>query len=251
MDDRRNAEDLERLSALLKSAQHAVAFTGAGISTLSGIRDFRGKNGIYRDGSVDPRIFELSEFRRDPSLYYENARDFIYDLEEKHPSVVHRSLARLEAEGLLKAIITQNVDLLHQKAGSRRVLEIHGSPSVHECPGCGSEMAFAAAAAIVRAGSQPRCPDCGAVLKPRIVFFGEGLPRSVLAEAEAEARKADLMLVLGTSLQVYPAAALPQLCCRSGGSIVIVNDQDTPMDGFAALRLRDLEGAFSWLENSA
>lgn len=120
----------------IMSARYCVAFTGAGVSTLSGIRDFRGKNGLYRDVDAD-RIFDIDVFYRDPSVYYSMARDFIYTLGEREPSVVHRVLSSLESRGFLKAVITQNIDLLHRKAGSKAVDEIHGSPAVHYCPSCG------------------------------------------------------------------------------------------------------------------
>lgn len=116
---------------------------------------------------------------RDPSFYYAMTREFIYGLDDKEPSVVHKVLAHLEQRGLLSAIITQNIDLLHQKAGSERVIEVHGSPSIHRCPRCGTTMTFAEAATIVRAGDIPRCGNCGAVLKPEITFFGEALPSAI------------------------------------------------------------------------
>ena len=245
--DRKNADDIEALYAMILSSRHCVAFTGAGVSTLSGIRDFRGKNGLYK--SVDAeKIFDIAAFRRDPSFYYAMTKDFIYNLDEKNPSVVHRVLARLELEGALGSLITQNIDLLHQKAGSLRVIEVHGSPSVHRCPSCGKTMAFADVAAIVRAGSLPRCAGCGAVLKPDITFFGESLPAGALSDARDEARRADLMLVLGSSLLVYPAAMLPEITLDRGGRIVIVNDMETHLDRRAAMRFADLETVFDGLE---
>ena len=194
------------------------------------------------------KIFDLGEFRQDPSFYYSATRNFIYNLDEKEPSVVHRVLAKLEAEGTLAALVTQNIDLLHRKAGSRRVIEIHGSPLVHRCPACGSTMSFGEAQAIVRAGGMPRCRNCGAVLKPDITFFGEALPFLALREAQDEARAADLMLVLGSSLQVYPASSIPQLTLEAGGAIVIVNAMETWLDSRATLRFDDLGRVFDWME---
>ena len=239
--------DLEALFDLIEASKHCVAFTGAGVSTLSGIRDFRGKNGLYNDVDAE-KIFDLDEFRRDPSFYYTATRNFIYNLEEKEPSVVHRVLARMEARGRLAALITQNIDLLHRKAGSRRVIEIHGSPLVHRCPACDSAMGFEEAAAIVRAGRMPRCPNCGAVLKPDITFFGEALPVRALREAQDEAWAADLMLILGSSLQVYPASSIPRLTLDAGGKVVIVNDMATWLDSRATLHFDDLACVFDWLE---
>jgi len=137
---------------------------------------------------------------------------------------------------------------LHQKAGSKRVLEIHGSPAVHQCPSCGKTALFAKTAKTVREGGIPRCPACGDAMKPDIVFFGEALPERVYSEAVREARMADLMLVLGSSLVVYPAAGIPELTVESGGTLAIVNDQPTALDGRARLRFDDLGSVFAALE---
>ncbi|MDR2552353.1 MAG: NAD-dependent deacetylase [Treponema sp.] len=256
-------EDIEELFQLIGASACCVALTGAGVSTLSGIRDFRGKNGLYRDMDAE-KIFDVDYFFRDPSFYYSHARGFIYDLEEKEPSLVHTVLARMEERGLLKALITQNIDLLHTRGGSKRVIEIHGSPQAHYCPACQSApaveeaillgkvtkqgfMAFDEAAAAVRRGELPRCTSCGGVLKPAITFFGESLPVRALAAAEQEAARADLMLVLGTSLTVFPAAGFPRLTLRGGGKIVIVNDMETPLDVEAVLRFKDLGRVFEGL----
>jgi NAD-dependent deacetylase len=251
----------EELCTLITNASHCIALTGAGVSTLSGIRDFRGKNGLYNEMDAE-KIFDLDYFYRDPSFYYSHAKDFIYNLEEKQPSIVHTVLGMLEAKGFVKAVVTQNIDLLHTKGGSKRVIEIHGSPQVHYCPGCqssaaaeeaalggsdaikaGGFMGFDEAAAIVREGGMPRC-SCGRVLKPAITFFGESLPVKALSAAETEAEKTDLMLVLGTSLSVFPAAGLPQLTIRAGGKIVIVNDMKTSMDRYAVMGFSDLGTVF-------
>ena len=240
-------ESPDLLFAMLRASKHSVAFTGAGVSTLSGIRDFRGKNGLYK--SIDAeKIFDIDIFRVDPSFYYAMTKDFIYNLDEKSPSVVHRVLARLEHEGFLSAVITQNIDLLHQKAGSARVIEVHGSPSIHRCLSCGETMNFDQAAATVRGGALPRCSRCGSVLKPDITFFGENLPARALSDAREEARQADLLLVLGSSLLVYPAAALPEITLDWGGKIVIVNDMETHLDRRAAMRFQDLASVFDRLE---
>ena len=239
-------EKIAELIRLIDSSRHCVAFTGAGVSTLSGIRDFRGKNGLYKTADAD-RMFDISVFNQDPAVYYRMAKDFIYNLDDKEPSVVHTVLATLEREGKLKAVITQNIDLLHQKAGSKNVLEVHGSPSMHRCRVCGKTESFEATAAIVREGGIPRCPKCGVALKPDIVFFGEQLPERTIADAIREAEKADLMLVLGSSLVVHPAADLPAMTVRAGGSIVIVNDQPTYLDERARLLFDDLGSVFSAL----
>ncbi|MDR1288487.1 MAG: NAD-dependent deacetylase [Treponema sp.] len=237
------AELLERI----KSARHAVALTGAGVSTLSGIRDFRGRNGLYNDMDAE-KIFDIDYFVKDPSFYYSRAGSFIYNIDEKEPSVVHTVLGTMEKRGLIKAVITQNIDLLHRKGGSVNVIEVHGSPRFHYCLFCaGVRMDFEEAAVIVKAGKIPLCPRCGRALKPAITFFGESLPSDALRRAGEEAQNADLMLVLGTSLTVYPAASLPDYTLRNGGGVIIVNDMPTPLDGRALARLEDLGTVFGEL----
>ncbi|GHS94351.1 NAD-dependent protein deacetylase [Planctomycetales bacterium] len=243
--------DLDRLRAAINAAQHLVALTGAGVSTLSGIRDFRGKNGLYQEAKWE-RLFDLDYFDTNPEFYYENSAGLVYDLDDKQPSLVHRSLAALERQGKLKALITQNIDLLHQKAGSKNVIEAHGSPAIHYCRRCGeatkSAMAYAEICALVRDKKLPRCPRCGAVLKPAITFFGENLPENALRAAQTHAEHADLLLVLGTSLTVYPLAAVPQITLRRGGKIVIVNDAATTLDAAAWMKFADLAAVFSQLD---
>jgi NAD-dependent deacetylase len=225
-----------------------VALTGAGVSVLSGIRDFRGKNGLYAKPDTDfpPELmFDLERFEQDPSLFYRYAGPFVYTVHEKEPSVVHTVLAELERRGFLKAVITQNIDMLHQKAGSRRVIEVHGSPRIHYCLLCpGVRMGYEEAAALVQAGGMPRCPHCGRVLKPAVTFFGEALPLDARREAETEAQDADVLLVLGTSLTVRPVADIPHTTLRCGGVLAIVNETPTPLDENAVFRAEDLGGVF-------
>ena len=252
---------ITELFSLIKNARHCTALTGAGVSTLSGIRDFRGKNGLYREMDAE-KIFDVHYFFQDPSFYYSHSKDFIYGLEQKTPSIVHTVLGKLETLGYLKSLITQNIDLLHTKGGNKKVIEIHGSPQAHYCPKCQSSsdaeeailagkvtesgfMEFDEAAAVVQKGEMPRCNKCAAVLKPAITFFGESLPVHALAAAEQEAVSADLMLVLGTSLTVFPAAGLPKMTLFNKGKIVIVNDMATPLDNHALLCFNDLETVFS------
>lgn len=238
---------METLAELIADAPRCVAFTGAGVSTLCGIPDFRGPDGIAARLDAD-RIFDLAGFRRDPSYYYNHARDFIYTFGDRDPGPVHRVCARLEARGLLEAVITQNIDMLHQKAGSRRVVELHGSPANHSCPGCGAGRRFAEVAAEVQARRLPRCRRCAEALKPDITFFGEMLPPGALERAMALAASADLMLVLGSSLVVQPAASVPLATVRGGGRLAIVNRGPTPLDGLAGWRGEDLAREFGDLE---
>lgn len=234
---------VETLEGWVREARLAVAFTGAGVSTLSGIRDFRGTNGLYQEGGE--RIFDLEVFHREPEVYYAATREFIYGLGDPAPSLVHLTLAGWEQRGWLKAVITQNVDFLHQRAGSSRVIEVHGTPAIHRCLTCGHQQTFDQIRTRLRAGETvPRC-DCGGVYKPDITFFGEALPGRAWDEAEALARECDLMFVLGTSLTVYPAAALPGICARAGGRVVLVNNQPTTLDPLVWRRFSELEAAFS------
>jgi len=245
------AASIEALYEKIVNAAYCTALTGAGISTLSGIPDFRGKNGLYNntDEGIDAqKLFDIEYFEKDPAYYYQAAASFIYNLDDKQPSVVHLALAELQRRNFLKAIITQNIDLLHTKAASHNVIEIHGSPAVHYCLRCaGIKMPFEEAARIVSSGDLPRCPSCNRALKPAITFFGEALPFSAMQQATDAAARSDLMLVLGTSLTVYPAAGIPEHTIRCGGEIVIVNNMPTPLDNAACMRFSDLQEVFEAL----
>ena len=238
---------MKEIIDFIKDAKYLIAFTGAGVSVLSGIKDFRGKNGLYKTMNAE-KIFDLDVFKHDPSFYYENTKEFIYGLDEKEPAVTHRVLAKLEKAGYIKALITQNIDMLHQKAGSKNVIELHGSAKVHYCLNCGMETSEDRVFEVARCGQVPRCSSCNGVLKPRITFFGEALPMNALNEATQEARKADAIMVLGSSLTVYPAAALPSYVVEHGGKLMIVNDMATPYDFYASLKYKDLATVFNYLE---
>ena len=234
---------MSELARMIETAASVAVFSGAGISTLCGIPDFRGPDGIYKRLDAD-RIFGLDQFRSDPSFYYQHARDFIYGLGEVAPGIVHQVCAELEAAGLGRGVITQNIDMLHQRAGSNKVIELHGSPAFHSCGGCGLRTTFDAVAPVVRAGELPRCEDCGVVVKPDITFFGEMLPPGALEGAFELAGSVDLLLVLGSSLVVQPAASVPLATLENGGQLAIVNLDATPLDRYAAGRWTDLDGEF-------
>ncbi|MCL2704771.1 MAG: NAD-dependent deacetylase [Spirochaetaceae bacterium] len=240
---------MERLVKLLKESKYAVALTGAGISTLSGIKDFRGKDGLYKQKDAD-KIFDIDWFFRDPSLYYTAAKDFLYNMKDVSPSIVHLELARLEEKGIIKAVITQNIDVLHQKAGSKKVLELHGSLGKHRCTKCGDTISFEEVTAIVNKDQVPNCSRCNAAYKPDVVFFGELLPEKVLLEARKEASKADLLIVLGSTLVVNPASMIPVYTIKNGGKVVIVNNMETYLDERAALRYEDLGEVFHYLSEN-
>jgi NAD-dependent deacetylase len=232
---------MQKLKKLIKNSYYCIAFTGAGISTFSGIKDFRGKNGVYKQKDIDAdKIFSLKYFLSDPSYYYNHARDFIYNLDEKSPGIVHKTLASLEKSGYVKTIITQNIDQLHQKAGSDNLIEIHGSPAEHYCMKCGKIYKYSQIAPLVKQKIVPFCELCRGIIKPRIIFFGEPLDENAIRKAFNEAAQADLMLILGSTLIVQPAASLPLYTLDHGGKIVIINDMPTPLDSRAALKYDDL-----------
>jgi NAD-dependent deacetylase len=244
-----NSRDIVRLCKLIAESGHCVALTGAGVSVLSGINAFRGPGGIFESGeypgALMERAFSIEEFELNPGGFYKLAGPLVYTVHEKNPSCVHTALSALERAGLLKAVITQNIDGLHRKAGSRRVIEVHGSPRVHYCLRCaGIRLSYEEAASLVAAGRFPLCPECGRPLKPAITFYGEPLPLEASRAAFAEAQAADLLLVLGTGLLVNPAAELPRVTLARGGALVIVNRTPTPLDAQAALRFGDLEEVF-------
>ena len=241
---------MEKLINALRKSKYCVVFTGAGVSTLSGIRDFRGKNGIYKDKEFDSdNIFAIDYFYENPSYFYSHAKNFIYNLDEKEPNVIHCELARLEQMSIVKTVITQNIDMLHQKAGSVNVIEVHGSPTVHVCLSCGIEYSYETIAEIVQTDKTPECEKCGGIVKPNITFFGEMLDSGAVEKSVSEASKADLMLVLGSSLVVYPAASFPMYTVEKGNSLIIINDLPTPLDSYAELRYDDLEISFEYIRN--
>ena len=231
----------------VRGAKYVAAMTGAGVSTLCGIPDFRGPKGLYKNPDAE-RIFDIDWFDRDPSVYYRGCSELVYGLGAFEPGPVHRALKRLEDAGRLDGIITQNIDMLHQKAGSSNVYEVHGSPIVHHCRLCGDEKSFDEIMAMVNAngGSEklgapyvPRC-KCGGAYKPDITFFGEQLPEVAFMKSQELAMRADVMLVLGTSLTVFPAAGIPRLTLQKGGKVFIVNAQPTSLDKYVAGCFPDL-----------
>lgn len=235
---------VDMLKQLLESSKCTVAFTGAGVSTLSGIRDFKGTGGFYTSqwhGMHVEDLLSLDTFQTDPSLFYGWAREFLYRLDQYQPSIVHNVLATMEQRGMIAGVYTQNIDMLHRKAGSTKVWEIHGSPQTHHCIACGATASYAEVALVVQAGGIPRCPVCTGVLKPDIIFYGEQLDPTLLDQAYRDMANADLVLVLGSSLTVQPAASLPMATYYHGGRLVIVNSQETPLDKYAKIRLFDLQ----------
>jgi len=230
---------------LILSSETAAALTGAGISTESGIPDYRSPGtGLWE--KMDQSVVSLEGFKRNPSKYYEYAIDLHPIRQAARPNPAHMLLAALEREGRLRGIITQNVDGLHQDAGSGEVHELHGSLRQVVCLQCSSLHSMDEAMERVVSGENPPlCPGCGGVLKPNAVFFGEMLPTVPWQKSLELARKADLFIAIGSSLQVSPANTLPDIALQAGARLVILNLMPTPFDTDAALVIREKIGEFS------
>ncbi|SDF92042.1 NAD-dependent deacetylase [Methanolobus vulcani] len=239
---------MQRFLNLLEQSENCVFLSGAGISTFSGIPDFRGSNGLYAKYDAN-KIFDLAYFHKDPSYFYTHAREFIYDLDTKEPNVIHRTLATMEKRGNLSSIITQNIDLLHQKAGSTNVIEIHGSPANHRCLLCGENYSYVDVRELLEKEIVPHCTKCNGLIKPDITFFGEMLDETAITNAITVSSKADLFVVIGSSLVVQPAASLPLYSLKRGGKLVIVNNMATPLDGYAHLKYDELGNFFNQLSS--
>jgi NAD-dependent deacetylase len=223
----------ERLAEVVRARQPCVVLTGAGISTESGIPDFRSGEGIW--ARYDPfEVAHIDAFRRDPVRVWEFYALRLDALARAEPNDGHRALAELEEQGWIRAVVTQNVDGLHQGAGSREVVEVHGSLREAECIHCRLRVPMADA---VEQLPLPSCPECGEALKPGVVMFGELLPAGAIERAEQLAEEAGLLLVVGSSLEVHPVAGLPGDTLASGGALAIVNRGVTPWDSRAKLVL--------------
>ena len=229
-------EAVDRLAELIRSAGSVVALTGAGISVPSGIPDFRTPGtGLWEN--VNPmEVAHIAAFRRDPVRFWHFYGDRFTTLEGKRPNGAHRALVELEERGLLDAVITQNIDRLHRRAGSRRLVEVHGTIEHSSCLACRARYPLEEVRARLAADADgvPRC-DCGEALKPDVVLFGELLPDEAMAEAYALAAGADLLLCIGSSLEVHPVAGLPQVTLGAGGRLAIVTQGSTPFDRAAAV----------------
>lgn len=228
-----NLNDVQRIAEILKNARHAVFFGGAGVSTASGIPDFRGAAGLYTV-SDEPAEYFLSRecLLSEPRRFFEFYREkMLYP--DARPNDAHYALARLEAEGIIKAVITQNIDGLHQMAGSRNVLELHGTVARSFCDRCGKAYD---SDAINDISDIPRC-SCGGVIRPDVTLYGEALPAEAFSAAEEHIAKADVLIAAGSSLTVYPAASL--VADFAGEHLIIINYSPTPYDGYAEYVIRD------------
>jgi NAD-dependent protein deacetylase/lipoamidase len=224
------------LAALVRERQPCVVLTGAGISTESGIPDFRSPGGIW--AKYDPMEYAtIAAFRTDPVKVWEFYALRFELLTTAEPNAGHLALAELERRGLVAAVVTQNVDGLHVRAGSRAVVEVHGSIRSASCLDCGERVPLEDVVAALQDAPAPPCPRCGAVLKPDVVMFGELLPAAAIDRATELARQAGLLLVVGSSLEVHPVAGLPVETVSAGGQLAIVNRGPTPFDHLASVRI--------------
>jgi NAD-dependent deacetylase len=226
-----------RLAELVRESRCTVALTGAGVSVPSGIPDFRTpETGLW--ANVDPiEVAHIDVFERDPARFWSYYRPRFHSLGDKRPNAAHEALAELERLGLLAGVITQNIDRLHRAAGSRNVVEVHGSIATSTCRECAASYGIEEVDALFDADGVARCSSCDGAVKPDVVLFGEMLPEAAMREAQALAAQADLMLCIGSSLVVHPVAGLPEVTLATGGRLAIVTKGATPYDDVAALKL--------------
>jgi NAD-dependent deacetylase len=229
------AGEVERLAELVASAGSVVALTGAGISVPSGIPDFRSPgSGLW--AGVDPMaVAHIDAWRRDPARFWAFYGERFTMLDGKEPNGAHRALVALEQQGRLDGVVTQNIDRLHRAAGSKTLVEVHGTIDTSSCLRDGSRYPLEEVRA--QLPGVPECRDCGAPLKPDVVLFGELLPVDAIERAYVLAAGADLLLCIGTSLEVHPVAGLPGLTRQAGGEVAIVTQGPTPWDARAAVKL--------------
>lgn len=233
---------VELAAQLLRSARHGLAVTGAGVSAESGIPTFRGEGGVWT--KYDPvKVSSIESFLADPASYWQVSRERGRVALAARPNPGHVALAALEARGRLVAIVTQNTDGLHQAAGTKRVIELHGSGKTVECLECGRREPRADVQARLEVEMPPRCQACGgSVLKPTVVLFGEAMPAAAVQEAYDLANQTDVVMVVGSSLVVYPAADVPLAALRAGARMIVVNAEPTPFDRLANVVIHGRSG---------
>ncbi len=224
-----NDDKIEIAGEIIASAKHAVVFTGAGVSAESGVPTFRGKNGLWT--RYDPEeVASITGFRRNPKAFWSFSKELLLK-KKAEPNPAHYAIAELEKMDIVKAVITQNVDMLHQKAGSKNVYELHGSMEKVDCLDCGKTYRWDEIEPMLER-DDVRC-ECGSpYLKPRVVLFGEQLPQDVLNSAIEESKRCDVFIVVGSSLVVYPAANLPFYAKNNGAKLIIVNAERTHADDY-------------------
>ncbi|NOX20607.1 MAG: NAD-dependent deacylase [Nitrospirae bacterium] len=232
-------ERIEKAVELIKKAGYITAFTGAGISTESGISDFRSPGGIWDRY----RIITYQEFLQSSDArqqYWKMKHELFRELRNAKPNNAHKALALLEAKGILKAVITQNIDGLHQDAGSSRVIELHGTNRKAECVNCSKTWPIEEIdEKLEEVEFEPVCDHCGGYIKPATVSFGQPMPEKEMMEAVQEAQRSDLMFMIGSSLQVEPAASIPRITFEKGGKLIFINRTETPWDHLASVVFRE------------
>ena len=223
----------DKLDKMISDANHLVAFTGAGISAESGIPTYRGDDGVWN--KYDPNKYANTDnFFREPEYYWNFFKEVRYPvLKKAKPNKAHTALSKLEEEGKLKAVITQNIDGLHQLAGSKRVLELHGNTRSISCLECKKSYTLNEIFRQLKKELPPKCLNCKGTLKPEVVFFGESLPLTTLEEAIKVTNECDLFLAIGSSLVVQPAASLPIMAKEKEAKLIIINKDPTPLDSIA------------------
>jgi NAD-dependent deacetylase len=233
---------IARAAELIGGARRGLALTGAGVSAESGIPTFRGAGGLWT--RYDPvKVASIEYFMADPSAYWSVSKDRGRVALAARPNPGHHALAALEARGRIVAVVTQNTDGLHQDSGSRTVIEVHGSSRTVQCLDCGNREPRGEVQARLAVEMPPRCRICdGTFLKPTVVLFGEPLPQAAIQQAFTLAREADVMIVVGSSLVVYPAADIPLVAVRSGAQLIVINAEPTPFDELAAVVIRGKSG---------
>lgn len=235
-------EIIKAMASRIKDSKDIVAFTGAGISSESGIPTYRGEDGLW--SKYDPNIYaNITYFNQDPSYYWNFFREVRYPMIKKvKPNKAHKALAELEAGGYLRTVITQNIDGLHQEAGSSSVIELHGTTRVIYCLNCSHEYSMDDVFSLLEVQIPPVCSECKGKLRPAVVFFGEALNPEILRLAFEEAENCDFLLAVGSSLVVYPAADIPRIAKQRGGTLALINKQKTPMDVMADYVINDEAG---------
>ena len=219
---------IEFAADLFRQSKHAVALTGAGLSTPSGIPDFRSEGTGLWSSDEPMEVASLNTFRTAPERFFQWFRPLANQIFNAQPNPAHRALTELVKAGHLDSIITQNIDALHQKAGSQNVIEMHGTMQTLTCTQCYHQVeAEQCLASFVDNGEIPLCPKCDQILKPDVILFGEQLPQTAWFKAQREARQCDLMLVAGSSLEVLPVAGLPMQALDRGAHLIIINNTRT------------------------
>lgn len=234
-------EKLKQAAEMIEKANYPVVLTGAGISAESGVPTFRGESGLWEKYDPEAAV-SIAGFKRNPEPFWNFAQELLLANDVK-PNPGHIALAELENSGIIKKIITQNIDFLHQRAGSKKVLELHGTLNMATCLECNKRYNWKDLVPVIKAGNIPECDNCKSnKIKPDIVFFGERLPEDELNQAWTAAERSDLMIVIGTSLAVYPVASLPSITKEKGGKLIYINCDSGQQDYLFDLIIKEKAG---------